>query len=110
MTVIQSPNDDLRKFVYDKQYVIVKFHTEDKCPVCDKLTYVFERLSEDYKNITFVQMDSDDNPTAKKLIRKTKKPFIGVYKDGMLVDCGIVSTEKELVHVLNKLPNIKFSF
>ncbi len=108
MPVIKSTNDDLRKFVYDKQYVIVKFDTEDDCAVCEEIAPVFERLSDDYKNITFVRMNADDNPVAKKLIIKEKKPFIGIYKEGLLVECGLVSTENALSIMLNKLPNINF--
>jgi thiol-disulfide isomerase/thioredoxin len=108
MAVIQSSNDDLRKFVYDQQYVIVNFYTKDDCPSCDELLRVFEQLSEDYKNITFVLMNANDNPVAKNLINKHKKPFFGVYKEGLLVDCSIISSREELSLMLNKLPNIKF--
>ncbi|MGZ5245300.1 MAG: thioredoxin family protein [Bacteroidia bacterium] len=108
MPVINSSNDDLRKFVYDKQYVIVKFHTEEDCPVCVQMMPVFERLSNEYQNITFVRMNADDNPIAKKLINKEKTPFIGIYKEGLLVECGLVSTENALVTMLNRLPNINF--
>ncbi|MGZ5242285.1 MAG: thioredoxin family protein [Bacteroidia bacterium] len=108
MSVIESSNDDLRNFVYDKQYVIVNFHTEQDCTVCLELLPVFERLSEEYKNITFVRMNADDNPIAKKLINKEKKPFIGIYKEGLLVECSLVSSENEISTMLNKLPNINF--
>ena len=108
MPVIKSSNDDLRNFVYEKQYVIVMFETESNCPVCDQLIPVFARLSEDYKNITFVSMNADDNPVAKKLIINDKQPFIGVYKEGLLVACSLVSSESDLTSMLNKLPNINF--
>ena len=108
MAVIRSSNDDLRKFIYDRQYVIVQFCTVDECPTCDELLAAFTRFSEEYKNITFVEMNADDNPTAKMLIQQQQKPFYGVYKEGLLVRCGIVSTEAELSEMLNALPNIKF--
>ena len=108
MPVIQSSNDDLRQFVYNKQYVIVKFDTDENCPACEQLIPVFERLSEEYKNITFVSMNAEDNPVAKKLIIGEKKPFIGIYKEGLLVECGLVSSEDALTTMLNRLPNINF--
>lgn len=107
MPVIKSTDEDLRKFVFEKPFVIVKFHTDDKCPLCEKLLKAFERLSDNYLNITFVLMNSDDNPTARVLIKKNKKPFFGIYKKGLLVECGLVSSEKELTAMLNRIPNIK---
>jgi thiol-disulfide isomerase/thioredoxin len=108
MPVITSTDEDLRKFVFGSDYVIVKFHTKDYCPACEKLLKVFERLSDNYRNITFVLMNSDDNPTARLLIKKNKKPFFSIYKKGLLVECGVLSTEEELTAMLNRLPNVKF--
>jgi thioredoxin 1 len=107
MPVIRSTVEDLRNFVFEKPFVIVKFHTDDNCPTCEKLLHVFERLSDNYLNITFVLMNSDDNPTARILIKKNKKPFFGIYKAGLLVECGLVGSEKELTTMLNRTPNIK---
>lgn len=108
MPVIQSSSDDLRQFVYDKQYVIVMFKTDEDCPVCEKIGPSFEKLSKEYKNITFVSMKAEDNPVAKKLIISEKKPFIGIYKEGLLVECGLVSSVDALTSMLNRLPNINF--
>ncbi|MDQ3073814.1 MAG: thioredoxin family protein [Bacteroidota bacterium] len=108
MAVIRSTNEDLRNYVYDKQYVIVKFHNKENCELCTELLPVFERLSDKYTDITFVVMNSEDNPIAKKLIEKNKKPFIGIYKEGLLVECSLVASEKEFITMLDRLPNIKF--
>ena len=110
MTVIKSTKDDLRNFLYEKQFVIVMFDTKGYCPACDLLIPVFERLSKKYNNITFVTKSADDNPVAKQLIDDKKQPFFGVYKEGLLVACSLVSSESELTTMLNKLPNINFEF
>jgi thiol-disulfide isomerase/thioredoxin len=107
MPVIRSNNDDLRKFLFDKQYVVVKFDTMEDCPVCIELVPIFEHLSDEYTDMVFVTMNSEDNPTAKQLILRHKKPFVGVYKEGLLVECKIISSEKDLISMLDKLPNIK---
>jgi thiol-disulfide isomerase/thioredoxin len=107
MPIISSTDQDLRNFLFEKPFVIVKFHTGDNCPTCEKLLKAFERLSDNYLNITFVLMNSDDNPTARQLIKKNKKPFFAVYKSGLLTECGLVDTEEELTKMLNRIPNIK---
>jgi thiol-disulfide isomerase/thioredoxin len=107
MPIITSSNEDLRNFVFEKPFVIVKFHTGDRCPTCEKLLKVFERLSDNYLNIAFVLMNSDDNPTARRLIKQSKKPFFAIYNNGLLIECGLVGTEEELTEMLNRIPNIK---
>src|SRR5687767_14988974 len=100
MPVIQSSDEDLRKFVFDKPLVIVKFHTTDKCPACEKMLPIFEKLSDSYLNFTFILMNADENPTARFMIKKNKLPFFGIYKNGLLIECGLMENEEQLTDML----------
>jgi thiol-disulfide isomerase/thioredoxin len=106
MPVLKCSDEELSNFVFNKPLLIVKFHTAEECPTCDKMLIVFERLSNYYKNFTFILMNADDNPTAKDLIDNNKKPFFGIYNRGLLIESALMESEEELTTMLERAPNI----
>lgn len=55
----RSPQDTFRTEVLEnKKPVIVKFYLED-CPPCMRTKPILEKLARTYKNITFIEIDSN---------------------------------------------------
>lgn len=104
MAVIFGTDEDLRSLTYAHPYVAVKYHNET-FPICKELYPKYKKFSEDkkYKNITFVRVDADENPIAKKLIQKDVYSFMAIYKKGLLMESHIISSEKDIKLMLDKL-------
>ncbi|MCC9166424.1 thioredoxin family protein [Pontibacter harenae] len=104
MTIIESNDNELRKLIFAKEKVIVKF-TDKDCPICKVLSPIFNRFSADptYEAITFVRMSAKENPVSSKEVKMSGTPFFAIYKKGTLQDCGIVATEEGLRNMLQKL-------
>ncbi|ARS36789.1 thioredoxin family protein [Pontibacter actiniarum] len=104
MTITESNDEELRRLIFEKERVIVKF-VDDTCPVCKALAPTFAQLSADpaYSDITFVRMSATENPVSSKEVRMTGTPFFAIYRSATLVDCGIVSTEDGIRELLLRL-------
>ncbi|MCC9136520.1 thioredoxin family protein [Pontibacter silvestris] len=104
MTILESNDNELRRLIFEKDRVIVKFIDED-CPVCRALAPTFQNFASnpDYQNITFVRMNAKENPVSSKEVKMSGTPFFAIYRNGTLKDCGIVSTEDGLRDLLQKL-------
>ncbi|GHA66286.1 thioredoxin family protein [Pontibacter akesuensis] len=104
MTITESNDNDLRRLIFEKEKVVVKF-VEEACPVCKTLAPAFARFSADptFSDITFVRMNASENPVSSKEVKMTGTPFFAIYRNGTLVDCGIISTEAGLEELLLRL-------
>ncbi|MDX5346584.1 MAG: thioredoxin family protein [Hymenobacteraceae bacterium] len=104
MTIQESNDEELRRIIYDKDKVIVKFFAED-CEVCRVLEQPFRKLSSNpaYKNITFLRMDASENPVSSKEVSLSGTPFFATYNKGTLVECGLLSEEKDIKEMLDRL-------
>ncbi|RAU84084.1 thioredoxin family protein [Pontibacter arcticus] len=104
MTIIESNDTELRKLIFEKDKVIVKFTAED-CPVCKEISPVFLALSAEFspKGITFLRMSAHENPVSRSEVKLTGTPFFATYKNGTILDCGIINSEQGLRKILNRL-------
>lgn len=104
MTIIESNDDHLRRLIFEKEKVIVKF-VDETCPVCKQLAPSFTNFSSDpaYNDITFVRMNASENPVSSQEVRLTGTPFFATYRKGTLKECGVVSTEEEIKALLDSL-------
>src|SRR5688500_11798450 len=93
--IIFGTDDDLRKITFEYPYVCVKYHN-DNFPICKELYPVYQKITQDkkYKNITFVRVDADENPIAKKLIQKDVYSFMAIYKKGLLLESRTIASGK----------------
>ncbi|TXK45348.1 thioredoxin family protein [Pontibacter qinzhouensis] len=104
MPITESNDDELRKLIFEKEKVIVKFTDED-CPICKILSPSFRKIATEpvYQQVTFVRMSARENPISSKEVKMTGTPFFATYRKGTLLDCGIVSTEQGIKEMLAKL-------
>lgn len=104
MAVIEGTDDTLRHLVYSKKYVVIKYYADD-CKMCKELDPVFLQFSknEKYTDMFFMKIKADNNPVAKKVIMEYDLPFMITYKDGHLVDSNPVTSDKEMIKLIEKL-------
>lgn len=104
MPILESNDAQLRKLIFDKDRVIVKF-TDEACAICKLLAPSFTKFATDpaFKDVFFVRMNAKENPVSSKEVKMTGTPFFATFRKGTLLDCGIVSTEEGIKDMLLKL-------
>lgn len=103
-TILNATDADLRQLVFQQERVIVKF-IDRNCEICKALAPSFLALSKQdrYTDVLFLKMDAKENPVSRKEVEFSSSPFIATYKNGVLKDCGLVSTEAEIQKMLEQL-------
>ena len=103
-TVLDTDDEGLRHCIHEHQKVFVKFTAED-CVICQMLSPGFAKLSEDddYHDIQFVRLSSDENPVAKQLMAERAAPFFVSYCQGRILECDSLGTEADVIAQLNRL-------
>lgn len=104
MAVIIVQDDELREFTSEKECLIVKY-VGMTCVPCDELKAVYEKLSNKprYHGITFLLIDADENPTAKKFVADQNLPLLATYKDGIVQGADTVASEDDIIEHLEHL-------
>jgi thiol-disulfide isomerase/thioredoxin len=84
--------------------IAVKYYA-DWCGSCRLFAPKFRRLSEDdrFKDISFIDINAEQNPAARKLAVVTNLPFFAIFKDGELVEGMATNKEDMVVEMLTKL-------
>lgn len=105
--VTESNDNELRKLIFERDKVIVKF-TAENCPVCKVMEPKYKLLSKEpnYSEVTFLRMSANENPVSSKEVKLKGTPFFATYRRGTLANCGIVATEEELRDMLQHLLQI----
>ncbi len=87
-----------------EEKVIVKFYA-DWCGSCRLFAPKFTRLSnqEDYQGITFLDVNAEENPEARKLAGVNNLPFFATFKNGTLLKADNTSKEESVVNMINEL-------
>ncbi|TPE45363.1 thioredoxin family protein [Pontibacter mangrovi] len=102
--IIESNDNELRKLIFEREKVIVKF-TDETCPICKEMEPKYKGISEEpaYQTIAFLKMEARENPVSSREVKLKGTPFFATYSNGLLADCGIAATEAELRDMLQKL-------
>ena len=102
--VLDTNDEGLRHSIYEHQKVFAKFTAED-CVICKLLVPGFVKFSEseDYRDIQFVRLSSEENPVAKQLMNERAAPFFVSYCQGRLLECDSLTTEAAVQAQLNRL-------
>jgi thioredoxin 1 len=84
--------------------VVVKFYA-DWCGSCRLFAPKFTRLSKDENNqqITFLEVNAEENPIARKMAEVNNLPFFATFKNGILVKGETTSKEELVVSMLENL-------
>ncbi len=104
MAVIQASDADFQEHLNQNKAVAVKYFA-DWCGSCKLFSPKYKRVSneDEMKNITFLEVDAEKNPEARKAAGVDNLPYIAIFKDGKLVEGSASSKEEYLRKVLEKL-------
>ncbi len=104
MAVELISDNDFKTTISDNNKVVVKFFA-DWCGSCRLFAPKFKRLSNDerFQGITFIDVNAEESPEARKAAQVTNLPSFAVFKDGQLVETLASSKEDAVVELLGKL-------
>ncbi len=104
MSVITANDADFETLLKDNTKVIVKYYA-DWCGSCRLFTPKFKRLSDDerFQGVTFIEVNAEKSPNARKLAAVDNLPFIAVFKNGELVEGASTSKEEYVTAMMDKL-------
>lgn len=103
--MVQNVTDaDFGRQVEQSPLVIVKYYA-DWCGTCKLFAPKFKRMSDNpqYSHITFLEVNAEENPEARKAAGVNNLPFMATFKNGQLVEAYATGKEEAVVEMLSKL-------
>lgn len=84
--------------------VIVKYYA-DWCGSCKLFAPKFRRLSESEigAGVTFVDVNAEESPEARKTAGVDNLPFFAIFKNGQLVEAVSTSKEERVTELIEKV-------
>ena len=104
MSVEESKDQDFNNQLKNHDKIVVKYFA-NWCGTCKLFSPKYKRLSNDerYANITFLDVNAEENPIARRLGGVDNLPFFAVFKDGNLVEGVATSKEEKLIEMLDSI-------
>ncbi|HEY0262068.1 MAG TPA: thioredoxin family protein [Chitinophagales bacterium] len=104
MAVNTVSDADFAQELAKNDKVIVKYYA-DWCGSCKLFSPKFKRLSGDerFANITFIEVNAEENEQARKAAGVDNLPFMATFKNGELVKGEATSLENVVVDMLDEL-------
>lgn len=104
MAVEILTDDNFKNTISSYNKTIVKYYA-GWCGSCRLFAPKFKRLSNDerFKNISFVDVDAEKNPDARKLGGVTNLPFFAVFNGDQLIDSVATNKEETVLELLDKI-------
>jgi thiol-disulfide isomerase/thioredoxin len=104
MSVIKSTDADFKELINKNEKVVVKYYA-DWCGSCRLFSPKYNRLANDEKfaGITFLDVNAEQNPEARKIAGVSNLPYFAIFKNGSLIEAATTSKEKYIVELLEKL-------
>ncbi len=104
MSVVQITDSLFDEQVTANPKVVVKYYA-DWCGSCKLFAPKYKRLAGDerFAGVTFLDVNAEQNPQARRAAGVTNLPFFAVFKDGKLVEGVATSKEDAVVALLGKL-------
>lgn len=104
MSVQKITDSEFEQVLKDNPKVIVKFYA-NWCGSCKLFAPKYRRLSEDenFSGIAFLDVNAEENQSARKMAGVDNLPYFATFKDGALLEGGPTSKEDQVVSMLDKL-------
>jgi len=104
MSVQVSTDADFKNLLTENDKVIVKFFA-NWCGSCKLFAPKYRRLSDDdrFNDVTFLDVNAEENEAARKLAGVDNLPFFAVFKNGELVAGSATNKEENVLDLLSKL-------
>lgn len=103
MTLLNT-EAELTTFFEQNELAVISYYLETECEGCEELLPVFEEIAEepDHEKISFGLMLAQPGSIAENLVKQKEIPFVAIYKNGEMIKCGSVNSEKEFRKMLRK--------
>jgi thiol-disulfide isomerase/thioredoxin len=103
MAVILTNDNDFSTQLEATPVVVVKYFA-DWCGSCKLFAPKYKRISneEGYAGITFLDVNAEENPEARKAAGVDNLPFMAVFKNGKLIEGAATSKEEYLRTMIEK--------
>lgn len=104
MRVVKVSDEDFNQQLSAHEKVVVKY-SAGWCGACRLFAPKFNRLADDerFGGITFLDVDAEKNPVARKMAGVDNLPFFATFKNGELVEATTTSKEEKVVEMLENL-------
>ncbi|RSK37613.1 MULTISPECIES: thioredoxin family protein [Hymenobacter] len=102
MSVTKATDADFQQLLQDNEKVVVKYYA-DWCGNCRLFSPKFKRLAEQNEGMTFLDVNAETSPEARKLASVTNLPFFAVFRNGELVDTVAASKEEAVASLISRL-------
>ncbi|TGE14473.1 thioredoxin family protein [Hymenobacter elongatus] len=104
MPVTKASDADFQELLETNKKVVVKYYA-DWCGNCRLFSPKFKRMAEAEHNqdITFLDVNAETSPAARKLANVTTLPFFAIFEDGALIDTVSASKEEAVAQLINRL-------
>jgi thiol-disulfide isomerase/thioredoxin len=104
MSVEVLNDQNFSSHLESNERVVVKYFA-NWCGSCKLFAPKFRRLSdsEDYSDVSFVDINAEENPEARKLAGVSNLPFFAVFKNGELLEGVATSNEAKVKELIEKL-------
>lgn len=104
MAVELKTDEDFKSTIDNNEKVVVKYFA-DWCGSCRLFAPKFRRLSEDdrFNEVTFLDVNAEKSPEARKLAGVTNLPFFATFKNGEFVSGQATSKEEAVIELINNL-------
>jgi thiol-disulfide isomerase/thioredoxin len=102
--VVKVDDIEFAAKLVSEEKLIVKFYA-DWCGSCRLFAPKFTKLSnnEAYAGITFLDMNAEENPEARKLAGVNNLPFFATFRNGQLVKADNTSKEENVDAMIKEL-------
>ena len=104
MSISQISDAEFTEQLTAHPKVVVKYYA-DWCGSCKLFAPKFKRLASDerFSDVTFLDINAEKSPLARKAAGVTNLPYFAVFKNGQLVEAVSTSKEEALVELISKL-------
>ena len=104
MSVQVATDADFENHLAQNKKVIVKYFA-NWCGSCKLFAPKFRRLSDDerFADVTFLDVNAEENPEARRLAGVDNLPYFAVFKDGKLEQGAATSLEAKVVEMIEGL-------
>jgi len=106
MAVIKTSDQEFHNYVNQHEKLAVKFFA-NWCGTCKLLAPKFRRISEEdeFNDVTFLDVNAEENPEARKWAGVTNLPFFAVVKNGEIVTKDYTGKEEGIRELLEAVKN-----
>jgi thioredoxin 1 len=95
---------DFENEIKGSDKVVIKYFA-DWCGTCRLISPKFKKLSETdpYTGISFIEVNAEQNPIARKWANVNNLPFFAVVQNGELVEAASSGKEERVIELLSKI-------